>query len=112
VSTDVADKDRRVVPGNLILGSAQRRRMVDQAMDAYVDWREECHRVWEAYERWLDAARPDTAFAFVAYVAALDREQRAAEVYAEFINRLEYRLRTIPPVAPGHARGTFRAGRR
>jgi hypothetical protein len=84
--------------------------MVDDAMDAYVDWREECHRVWEAYERWLEAAREDTPFAFVAYVAALDREQRAAEVYGELINRLETGLRTIP--ASGHQRRASRAARR
>jgi hypothetical protein len=100
------------VPGNLILASAQRRRMVDEAMDAYVDWREECHRVWEAYERWLDAARADTAFASLAYVAALDREERAAEVYAELINRLEGGLRTLPPLAPGRQRRASRVGRR
>jgi glucan phosphorylase len=100
------------VPGNLILASAQRRRMVDEAMDAYVDWREESHRVWEAYERWLDAARADIAFACLAYVAALDREERAAEVYADLINRLESGLRTLPPSAPGRQRRASRVGRR
>jgi hypothetical protein len=100
------------MPGSLILASVQRRRMVDEAMDAYVDWREECHRVWEAYDRWLHAARADTAFASLAYVAALDREQRAAEVYADLINRLESGFHYGPPSPPGRERRISRNGRR
>jgi hypothetical protein len=62
--------------------------MVDETMDAYVDWREECAHVWEAYRRWLSAAGADAVLAFRAYGAALDREERASEVYAELIGRL------------------------
>ena len=69
-----------------------RRRMVDEAMDAYVDWREECVRVSDAYDRWLSAVRADTGLAFRAYTAALDREERASQVYAELIRRLELLL--------------------
>jgi hypothetical protein len=63
--------------------------MVDEAIDAYVDWREECTRVSDAYDYWLGAVRADTALSFWAYMAALDREQRASEIYAERIGRLE-----------------------
>jgi hypothetical protein len=73
--------------------SSLRRRMVDEAMDAYVDWREESAHVWEAYHRWLSAGRTDAALAFRAYAAALDREERASEVYAGLISRLD------PPIA-------------
>jgi hypothetical protein len=69
--------------------SLERKRIVDEAMDAYVEWREECIRVWDAYHRWLSAARADAPFAFPAYVAALDREERASEVYAGVISRLD-----------------------
>jgi hypothetical protein len=69
--------------------SSLRRRMVDEAMDGYVEWREECVRVWDAYQRWLNAVRQDAALASRAYVAALDREERAAEVYAGLISRLD-----------------------
>jgi hypothetical protein len=62
--------------------------MVDETMDAYVDWREECAHVRDAYRRWLSAVRADAALAFRAYLAALDREERASEVYAELISRL------------------------
>jgi hypothetical protein len=62
--------------------------MVDQTVDAYVDWSEECGHVREAYRRWLSAVGADAEFAFGAYSAALDREQRASEVYAGLIGRL------------------------
>jgi len=62
--------------------------MIDEAMDAYVEWREECIRVRDAYQLWLSAARADAQLAFPAYVAALDREERASEVYAGLIMRL------------------------
>jgi hypothetical protein len=68
-------------------------------MDAYVEWREECHRVWEAYQRWLSAVQPDTAFAFQVYVAALDREERASEVYAGLMGRLDPLVATSLPRA-------------
>jgi hypothetical protein len=99
------------VPGKLILNSSRQRRMVDEAVDAYVEWREECVRVWQAYQGWLDAARVDGAFASLAYEAALDREQRAAEVYAELIARLETRLRNLPPSRGEHENPASRASR-
>jgi hypothetical protein len=63
--------------------------MVDEVMEAYVQWREESARVWEAYHRWLSAVRADAALAFPAYVAALDREERASEVYAGLISQTD-----------------------
>jgi hypothetical protein len=63
--------------------------MIDDAMDAYVEWREECVRVWDAYHAWRSAVRTDAALAFRAYLAALDREERAAEVYAVLSRELE-----------------------
>jgi hypothetical protein len=68
--------------------------MVDEAMDAYVEWREECIRVWDAYDHWRSAARGDTALAHPAYVAALDREERACEVYASVIGQLDQLITT------------------
>jgi hypothetical protein len=71
--------------------------MVDEAINGYVDWREECARVSEAYERWRDAVRADTALAFGAYLAALEREVRASDVYADLISRLETAVLNCPP---------------
>lgn len=85
------------MPRNPITISSQRRRMVDDAMDAYVEWREECARVWDAYQRWLGAVRADAALAFPAYVAALDREELASEVYAGLISRLDHLVHDPSP---------------
>jgi hypothetical protein len=63
------------------------KRLVDEAVDAYVDWREEHATVWDAYPRWTSAPVPDSPLAFSAYQAALDREERAAHVYAELMTR-------------------------
>jgi hypothetical protein len=61
--------------------------LADALIELYVDWREECHSVQTAYERWIGAGREDRAEAFAVYGAALDREERAGERYAELIRR-------------------------
>jgi hypothetical protein len=58
---------------------------VDELLDCYLSWREECHAVRLAYRRWTDSARAEDSLAYAAYVAALDREERAACTYAERI---------------------------
>lgn len=63
-------------------------RLVDGAIDAYVEWREECDTVWGAYERWARADAADAQSAFAAYRAAVDREERASDVYAGLITRI------------------------
>lgn len=85
--------------------------MVDEAMDGYIEWREECLRVWDAYRRWLSAVRPDTGLAARAYVAALDREERAAEVYAGLISRLDRLVAQCGPGATGGREPASRASR-
>ena len=62
--------------------------VVDDAVDAYVRWREECAGARDAYRRWSSAATVDRMPAFCAYVAALDREEAAASVYADAMGRL------------------------
>ena len=57
-------------------------------VDAYVDWREECVGVWEAYERWSGAPAPDRWFAFSAYRATLEREEHASQIYADLVTRV------------------------
>lgn len=63
-------------------------RLVDEAVDAYVDWREECTAVWDAYGRWTRATAVDAPLAFSAYRAAVDREELASQVYAKFMTRV------------------------
>jgi hypothetical protein len=48
---------------------------------AYASWRKECRAVRITYERWRNADRDVEQFAWAAYVAALDREERAAHAY-------------------------------
>jgi hypothetical protein len=68
---------------------------VDEAIDAYVDWGEECASVWDAYARWTSARVSDSPLAFCAYQAALDREARAAHVYAELMTRVSVAAPTV-----------------
>ena len=58
-----------------------RDRLEDEAFQRYEDWRDECSTVQAAYRRWRSAAGADSTFAFAAYAAALDREERAAVQY-------------------------------
>jgi hypothetical protein len=63
-------------------------RQADEAMDAYVDWREECVFVSEAYERWAHAPVGEAGFEFAAYRAALDREEHASQAYVDRLMRM------------------------
>ena len=62
--------------------------VVDAAVDAYVRWREECANACEAYRRWSSAPKADQMLASCGYMAALDREESAATVYADAMRRL------------------------
>jgi hypothetical protein len=64
------------------------RASIDQFIETYVCWREACHGVWTAYERWLRAPRRDRRLAAAAYDAALEREARAAVDHADVQERL------------------------
>jgi hypothetical protein len=66
----------------LVMTQQMDRQLLDAAIEAYVEWREECAGVWDAYERWAHAPEVDAAGAFVAYRAALDREESASHAYA------------------------------
>ncbi|HWE09210.1 MAG TPA: hypothetical protein VG325_07640 [Solirubrobacteraceae bacterium] len=71
------------------LGTTRRRkRLIDEAIRAYVGWREECAAVWDTYRRWTSAEPREAAVAFAAYMAALDREERASGVYVQLSRRV------------------------
>jgi len=70
------------------LSSLAEKRLADDMTDAYVDWREERAAVWLAYDGWTSAPTADAAAAFAVYRAALDREERAAEVYGRLVMQL------------------------
>jgi hypothetical protein len=63
--------------------SLKQAQAVDDASDAYVEWREECGEVWDAYCAWTFSCSADAELAFSAYEAALDREEGAAAIYAD-----------------------------
>jgi hypothetical protein len=64
------------------------RRAIDELLEAYVAWREECQAVWLADQLWIASDRGERRLAYAAYVAVLDREERAAGVYAEAVERV------------------------
>jgi hypothetical protein len=62
--------------------------LIDEMIDVYVIWRESCVAVTTSYENWSRAGRDDRELAFSAYVAALDREERAAAIYQDLAQRV------------------------
>ena len=64
--------------------------LVDMMIGAYVDWREACRLLHDAYHSWVTATGPSAGVAFLRYRAALDAEERAADVYAGLVRRDEH----------------------
>jgi hypothetical protein len=62
--------------------TASHRSAIDELLEGYVSWREACRAVWLAYERWISSDRAERGLGYAAYLAALDREERAARTYA------------------------------
>ena len=73
--------------------AARRRAAIEAVFDAYSAWRRECIAVHGAYRRWARAATSDARFAFVAYRVALDREERAADLYAQLLSNAQRQSR-------------------
>jgi hypothetical protein len=87
----------------------QYRRLVNDAVDAYVEWRQRCGEVWVAYANWAAARASTVAPCYAAYAAAVDREERASQVYASLVYRVADLLAVdVEPVA---AVGPERGGR-
>ncbi len=61
--------------------------LVDEMLECYITWRERRTGVQDAYAAWRAAAAHDRERAFHAYVAALDREELAAEEYQRAVER-------------------------
>ena len=87
--------------------SLHQKQIVDDAVIAYVEWREERIEVWNAYGSWASAPPEDVRRAHAAYRAALDREEAAAMVYAGLMRRVGHLVET----ADYHSRLTFVLGR-
>jgi hypothetical protein len=65
---------------------------IDQLVDVYLGWREECVAVHECYRRWCVSAFVDRRLAYSAYAAALDREESAARCYRQLAERISATL--------------------
>ena len=65
-------------------------RLVDTMVGAYVDWREACRLLHDAYHSWVTATGPRARVAFGRYRAALDAEEWAADVYASLVRRVAH----------------------
>jgi hypothetical protein len=76
--------------------------LVDDAILAYVEWREECAEVWSTGAWWASVPSEDARRAHAAYQAALDREEAAANRYAMEVNRFHDLVETSSayPVRP------------
>ena len=64
------------------------KRIVDEVMEAYVDWREQSVAVQDAYDRWARAPRSQSAAAFMDYQVALECEEWSSLDYAAQLGRL------------------------
>ena len=60
----------------------------DEFLYNWVRWREACESVHSAYSYWATCDRERRESAFGLYVAALDREERAAQMHALSTSRL------------------------
>ena len=82
-----------------MINRLKRDRLVDELVEAYVDWREACARVDGAYRSWAREMAPGDRVRFGLYVAALDQEEQAADSYAGLVRRAEKMLGSEgPPV--------------
>ncbi len=62
--------------------------LIDELIAAYVSWRTECSAVTRAYRFWSTGGRRHRDAAFDVYVAALDREERAATTYRSVLEQI------------------------
>jgi hypothetical protein len=75
---------KMVIDSNIALG----RRAIDELLARYIAWREECHTVQLAYQQCAGDDRSERERAYAGYLAALDREERAACAYADHVDRV------------------------
>jgi hypothetical protein len=82
---------------------------MNKAMDAYLSWREQCILLRVAYSQWEAARASDSAVCYDAYSAALEREERASELYASLTRRIGRAVVVdFEPIAGGLAAGGLR----
>lgn len=71
-----------------LFGSPAGKAQLASAQEAsYASWREASDRVAETYRSWTAASRGERFLAHAAYMAALEREERAACAYQELVDQ-------------------------
>lgn len=60
---------------------------IDAISTSYVNWRDRCVALSNAYERWRRAAPDERATAYAGYVLELELEERAANRYRSLVER-------------------------
>jgi hypothetical protein len=73
--------------------------LLDALFECYLDWKEACFEVREAYARWRQAVFGDRTTAFAAYTVALDVEENASDGYAELVAARDGRSVTGRPIS-------------
>ena len=81
-----------------------KKRFVDRVFNAYFSWREACLHVSHAYTSWTSETGIGATLAYGAYVAALDREQSAAEAYGRLVRQAGRLVSGHASDASSHAR--------
>lgn len=84
-------------------------RLVDNLIEAYVDWREAADRVNDSYGLWARDTGGHSRFAFALYRIALDEEEKCAEVYAglvQWVGKLPWQKG--PQTEPARSAGRLR----
>jgi hypothetical protein len=64
------------------------KQLVDEAIEAYVAWREACIWLNDAYVAWSRQRGSNAHVKFGGYTAALDHEERTAAYYARVLERV------------------------
>jgi hypothetical protein len=68
--------------------STDRPSLADDFLESYVSWRESCEAVGTSYQWWRTCDTPQRGLAFESYLAALDREEIAAQIHSDRSERL------------------------
>jgi acyl-CoA reductase-like NAD-dependent aldehyde dehydrogenase len=68
--------------------SKQRSALADEFEESYVDWREACEDVRAAYGHWAQCPPQQRGLRFATYRAALEREESAASMHRDWVERI------------------------
>ncbi len=90
-------------------GAGRRRAAADNALAAYRQWGRESSAARITYQAWRGATASDEQHAFNAYMAALDREEGAAVLYARRLRRAQTVAETAPALQRAHCHSGFGA---